>query len=228
MIDGAIIVGQEKFVLPGVRVITFEDHGLLYTVENTAVARRIPPRWLVYHWTGSNRDGIEGATKLFENLMNRKPVGLSVEFFIDTSGVIYQFCDPADVRCRHASRVNEISIGVEVSGLGWAKKGRRVHPAWPTYTSPPLRGGWKPTLYDYNAEQQAAANALAVAVCDATGIPKRVEQEPWERRPAGFFEDAEGGVTGHLQAAHLAKKYPKCDPGPNPLISIAEALCSTT
>jgi len=222
MVDGAIIVGGDKFVMKGIRCHTWHDHGMEYTVANTAVARRLPPRWLVYHWTGSYRDGEEGAKKIFNSLLHRQPVGLSVEFFIDVSGTIWQFADPADVRCRHCSRVNDISIGVEVSCLGAVKKGKSVSPHWPTYKSPPLRGGWKPTLYNYNAAQQAAANALAVAVCGATGIPQRVEGAPWERRPKGFFETAQGGVTGHLEAAWLGKKYPKIDPGPAPLIAIAE------
>lgn len=221
--DGAIIVADQKFVMPGIECHTWYDHGMQYTSENTAVARRLPPRWLVYHWTGSSRDGEEGATILFNSLLHREPVGLSVEFFIDNSGCIWQFADPADVRCRHCSRVNELSIGVEVSGLGWAKK-KPYRTEWPTYRSPPLRGGWKPTLYDYNPDQQRAANALAVAVCDATGIPKHVEQEPWERRPAGFFEDTEGGICGHVHAAWLSKKYPKIDPGSRPLQAIAEHL----
>lgn len=224
-VDGAIIVAGDKFVMKGVECHTWHDHGMQFTAQNSAPPRRQPPRWLVYHWTASERRGEEGARKLYEGMLARK-VPLSVEFMICNDGIVWQFADPADVRCRHCSRVNDISIGVEVSSLGWPKPGRpRIDR--PTYKSPPLHKGWKPTLYDYYPAQQAAANALADAVCEATGIPRHVEQEPWDRRPEGYFEDVAGGVCGHMHAAWLSKKHPKVDPGPNPLIKIAQHFAST-
>jgi N-acetyl-anhydromuramyl-L-alanine amidase AmpD len=221
--DGAIIVGGEKFVMEGVECHTWHDHGLKFDVTNSAVARRLPPRWLVYHWTASERDGLEGATILHRSLLSRK-TPLSVEFFIDNSGVIYQFADPNEVRCRHASRINELSIGVEVSCVGWDKPGRResaTTESRPRYISEGLHGGWKPTLYDYFPAQVVASCALADAVCRATGISRKVELDPWDRRPRGYF-DANEGVCGHLHCASFAVKNPKIDPGTAPLRHVAK------
>lgn len=228
MVDGAIIYNGAKTVLEGVEVHTWHDHGMFFSPENSAVPRRGPPRWLCFHSTASEREGLEGARLFFNSMIYRRPVPLSVEFLITNEGTIWQFCDPAEVRCRHCSRINEVSIGVEVSGYLWDKPGRSegaITEQRPRYRTPPLHGGsWRPWFYSYLPEQQRAANALADAVCRASGIPRRVEGAPWARRPKGYFEEAEGGVCGHIHAAWLSRKSPKCDPGTKPLELLAEAL----
>jgi hypothetical protein len=223
MTSAGIIVGGEMFVLPDVTVQTWHDHGMQFTTKNSAVARHQPPKWLVYHWTASERTGLDGAKLLFSSMLHRKPP-LSVEFFICNDGIVWQFCDPNEVRCRHASRVNDISIGVEVSCVGFNPKRASARPK---YRSPPLRGGWRPWLYSYLLQQQVAANALALAITQATGIPRVVLGAPWDRRPEGFFENEPGGICGHIHCAWLGKANPKIDPGPQPLIEIARALADS-
>lgn len=223
---GEIILGGNRVVLSEQPVQTWEDHGLRFDRENTAEARRFPPRWVVLHWTASERNGLDGAGIIFNSLLRRRPVGLSVEFFVDNEGTVFQFADPDEVRCRHASRVNDSSIGIEVSAIGYDRPGRhepRITETRPRYRSPGLHGGWRPHLYDYFPVQQKAVNKLVEALLIFFGIEDRVELEPWSRRPKFHFDEREG-VCGHIHCASLGVKHPKIDPGPNPLIALDEYL----
>lgn len=217
-----IIIGGQPFELPSVKSKSFEETRLQYSEKNTADRRVRDPRWVVLHWTASERIGDKGARIIFDSLKNRR---LSVEFFIDNDGTIYQFADPADVSCRHASSLNKLSIGVEVSGVGYDKPGRKVSEATAarrryqaTFT------GWKPWLRDYLPAQHAAVHELAELLIVQMSIPRRVELEPFERRTHKYLVDSLGGFCGHCHCASWKVANPKIDPGPAPLIALASAF----
>lgn len=223
MTDGAIIIGGIKRPVPNVPVVTWEDHGCKFNPPN-APPRILNPRFMIVHWTAEERTGERGMRIMHAGLTSR---GLSVEFMITNEGTIWQFVDPLAQRCRHASRVNPFSVGVEVSGLGWAKKAghtakgdtarRRTYEA--------SIHGWKTTWYDFLDEEYTALFGLADVLTTHLPIARNVATQPWGRRPDEFFL-RESGITGHLHAAVLSKRNPKCDPGTAPLIRLAEHFAS--
>jgi hypothetical protein len=224
VVDGAIIVNGQKYVIPGVEVHTWHDHSMLFKPPNAPV-RFVLPTWFVIHWTASERVGEAGAKLMFDNLKAR---GLSVEFMITNEGTIWQFFDPGEFHGRHCSRLNSKSLGVEVSGYGWAAKPGRV-----------ARGdtarrrvyearihGWKTEWFDFLDEQYKALFGLADAVTTALpSIPRRVERAPFGRRSDEYFA-THAGFCGHFQGASFKKRHPKCDPGTKPLIDLADHFSS--
>jgi len=223
VVDGAIIIGGEKIVLPGVRVHTWHDHGMSFEIAQ-APRREEAIRWCVLHWTASEREGEAGASQIHRTLVSR---GLSVEFAITNEGAIWQFVVPAERRCRHCSRVNPFSVGVEVSGVGWARPGRPSLGATTRrrrYTA--TVHGWRTTWLDYLPEQHWAVAGLADALLEALPeLGRRVELEPFERRSDAHLA-RQSGFCGHLHAAWLSKAHPKCDPGPAPLIQLDAYLAA--
>lgn len=230
MLDGAVILGGEKFVLHDQRVHTWHDTGLRFADGNGAEERQEDIRAIVCHTTASIRSGSGGAARLRSSLLARK-TPLSVEFFVDELGHIYQFMDPCELRGRHASRVNPFSVGIEVSGYLWDKPGRLLPTemnARESYRAPPLAGGWRPQLFAYLPVQQRAVNKLCWTLCEAFDLPTEVLGAPWERRPKGFFGEWQGGVCGHIHCASLRVKHPKIDPGPRPLEELQRYFASRT
>lgn len=110
--------------------VNWRKHGLRFEKPQIRVFRR-PPRQIVSHWTGGEEmgGGFRDAARVFRVLKNRakKHGGLSVHFFEDTEGVVWQFADPLTDRCRHASRVNNWSIGWEKQSRGYWTKAYRGH-----------------------------------------------------------------------------------------------------
>jgi len=214
--DGAIILGGKKVIVPGVRVATWHDHGMTFDLEH-APSREEAIRWLVLHWTASERRGEAGAAKIHNTLTSR---GLSVDFAITNEGDLWQFVDPLERRCRHASRANPYSIGVEVSAVGWVRPGREL--TGDTAQRERYRAtihGWSTELLDYLEPQHRAVAGLADALVEGAGLEPRVEMAPYTRRSRRYLE-AHGGVMGHLHCAAWVK-HPKIDPGPRPLQRLA-------
>lgn len=214
-----IIIGGTKHDTSPVQSLNWMDHGLSFPEPN-AMPRELACRWCVLHWTASERTGEAGAAQIHRTLMHR---GLSVEFAITNEGTIWQFVDPVEQRCRHCSRVNRYSVGVEVSGIGWAGKPGRV-----------LRGdsakrevyedrihGWKTTWLDYLEPQHVAVAALADVLVKGLGLAPVVMRQPYGRRHNSAFA-RQGGFCGHLHAASFAVANPKCDPGTRPLERLHE------
>lgn len=218
MTEGGIIIGGRKIVVP-VPVHTWHDTGLAFAPANVK-PRKVPVRWGVIHWTASERTGLAGAEQMHRSLTAR---GLSVEFMVTNDGDIYQFIDPAESSAHHCSRLNPFSVGVEVSGIGWAGKPgftprgdtarRRI------YTD--TVHGWKTDWFDFLPEQQRAVNAWADAMSLALGIDREAETYTFERRTDSDFR-RNSGFCGHLHGAWLSKKNPKCDPGTAPLIALEQ------
>jgi len=214
--DGAIIIDGTKTVIPGVEVHTWHDHGMIFDTTNSAMPRVTPPTLCVLHWTASERVGEEGARRLYDGMLAREPTPLSVEFMITNEGIVWQFADPALVRCRHASRVNPFSVGVEVSCRGWVQRGQAVTGAtkdrdryWNTIHD------WRHQVFDFFPAQHHAVAGLADALVEGLGIRRHVFLEPYQRR--GNRDLMVGGFCGHYHAAHWSRKNPKCDPGTRPL-----------
>jgi len=223
--DGSIIVGDRKLVAYDQRVRTWHDSGLTFDLKH-APRRQQDPRLIVLHWTASERPDNAGAARLHESLRAR---GLSVEFAITNDGTIHQFVDPVIQRGRHCSRLNPYSIGVEVSGLGWAAKPGRVPRGDTTkrdvYTD--RVHGWRTEFYDYLPSQHNAVRELCELLWIAyPALPRAVCLEPFERWSTETLL-ARGGVCGHLHGAWLTKKHPKCDPGTAPLRRLAEHVEAT-
>jgi hypothetical protein len=218
--SGHIIVAGRSEPVSGAVVRTWLDHGLTFDTEH-APHRTKPIRWGVLHWTGGGkREGLAGA-KTIHRTLNRR--GLSVEFAITDEGTIWQFVDPVEQRCRHASRLNEISLGVEVSGPGWIARNLLPtrHLGRERYRA--TVHGWTTTFLDYVEAQQRAVNALATALAEAGLVHPSVVTEPFERRRSRFFQSSKGWC-GHLHCAHMSVKHPKCDPGPAPLKALERRL----
>lgn len=217
-----IIDGKEAEVIRG-KVRTWHETGLAFHAGRggSAVERTEKIRAVVVHTTASERVGDRGAKILHDSMMHRS-TPLSVEFLIDNEGTIYQFVDPAELRCRHASRVNPWTIGIECSGRLVIKKDTLSKR--PSYRSPPLAGGWRPHLLGLYDPQVDALIELCRTLRTVLELPEEVLTTPWERRPEGFFESWEGGICGHIHCAHLSVKRPKIDPGPRPLEILAEKL----
>ncbi|MHC4644304.1 MAG: peptidoglycan recognition protein family protein [Planctomycetota bacterium] len=204
---GEIIVGGQRIQVDA-QCQTWEEHELVF--DGDRVRRRTEPlRWGVVHWTGSgSRLGKAGARRVYDTLYRR---GLSVHFVITDEGLLWQFADPVTERCAHAGRLNDTSLGVEVTCPGWRSKyvGQRR-----TYEA--TIHGWKTTFIDFYPAQQATLNALATALADAQVLPPHVETSPWEREGDEYFEE-NAGWCGHLHCERESKKHPKCDPGTAPL-----------
>lgn len=214
--DSTIIAAGIPYDVRGAQVLTWHDHGMTFD-DRCAPRRNKAIAWCVLHWTASERAGERGARQIHRSLQAR---GLSVEFAITNEGTIWQYVDPLEQRCKHASRINPISVGVEVAGVGWVRKGR------PLLGSATLRHqyiatvhGWTTRLFDYLPAQQRAVNALADALVNALGLHRHVLLSPWERRETALFM-TQTGFCGHLHAASLRVRHPKTDPGPAPLESL--------
>lgn len=171
--------------------------------------RTLPVDWIVLHWTASERTGDKGAEKIFRSLGNRN---LSVEFFVDNDGIIYQFLDPGTRHARHAGTVNKSSVGIEVSCYGWAKKTPRAGAARELYVDEIQ--GRNYSVANYFIAQQAAVNALCDTLTRELDVPRVALGAPYAKRTLGNLR-RNRGVVGHM---HVSSQ--KVDPGTRPLESM--------
>ena len=98
---GTIIVSGNPFPCAA-EVIGWHDSGLSFPVPK----RRAHTDLVVEHWTGGEND----APGVHHTLRSRN---LSVQFFVNAFGVVYQFCD-ATALCAQARGVNDRSVGIEI------------------------------------------------------------------------------------------------------------------
>lgn len=213
-------------------VKTWEEHGMHFTFAGGGAQKRSGdalPDLIVGHWTG----GEGQARQVYSTLLSRKTEderGLSVHVFIDYDGVIWQFAD-LDRRTRHASAVNNRSVGVEMQNQGFPRKGK-LPKSWKPYERGRYRDllkGKERTMCFFTADQLEAWCALCEGVCDHFGIPKQVPanaellkqgnfasglvlRDTLPRRANKTFK----GVIGHY---HCSKKL---DPGTQPLEELVE------
>ena len=217
----SIIVDSELIDLGAAEVRRWEETGLFfeppYAPERTEKAR-----YIVVHWTASERTGEAGAAQIRRSLMARR---LSVEFAITNEGTIWQYVDPALLRCKHAARANRFSIGIEVSNTGWLSSNKHLHGSVAKRRQYEATiHGWRTRFFDFFPAQQRALNRLVAGLVEAMDIEPRVLTAPWERRPTIHYQNDMSGICGHLHVASYIKRHPKCDPGTAPLEALKRYL----
>jgi hypothetical protein len=207
--DGDIIISGDPYLI-GARV----RQDLAYEPGSNGVALRVRrPDLGVLHWTAG-----EGPAPQVYGVLARKR--LSIHFIIDNDGVIWQCCDPGLYRCAHAGpRANDRSVGIEVTGYGWAKPGERPMNATRTRYEATIHG-WTTTWADYLPTQYAALGPLCDMLSDVLEIP-RLMPTVWRRLISRELAEY-SGWCGHLHVDRLEKEHPKCDPGTRPLEWLGE------
>lgn len=170
----------------------------------------------VWHWTGGEND----IRTLFRVLQGRE---LAVEFAIDVSGIVWQFCDPAEVDTFDAGAVNRTSAGCEVVNYGFVAPGREPPPRGVgrgTYRRT-FRGSMR-EFARFHPAQLRAALALAETVSRALPVPRVIPREPDGSIMARTMRSAElVAYRGHLGHYHVSER--KSDPGLDLLESLAAA-----
>jgi N-acetyl-anhydromuramyl-L-alanine amidase AmpD len=181
-------------------VSDWTEHGLQFTgarSEKNNAKRERKPDLIVVHWTG----GEGGHRQVFNTLATRK---LGVHLFIDYRGIVYQFADLWTVRCAHAGRANDRSIGIEIQNRGIGK----MHPKFPR-GSMVMRGhGRKYDGLTMTSDQLDALEEVAGLICASMDIPFKV---PTNKEGTGPLLDyltpqqqrTHKGIAGHI---HFSSK----------------------
>ncbi len=198
---------DNHLILNGLRVQVAVpvDHSLAFEPGAHGARRRTQSvTHGVLHWTAGEGDG----PRVHRVLASR---GLSIHFTIDREGVIWQYCDPANVACAHAGRsMNACSWGVEVVDYGMAATIPAQGAARERYEC--VIHGKARTVADYLPAQYEAVFALCDAVHVALGVPRQV----WCSEPHGLVRwptlSKFRGLVGHF---HISPR--KTDPGTRPL-----------
>lgn len=209
-------------VLPSsIDVEDWNSHGMRFTSKKGGVRGRRnarQPDLIVGHWTG----GEGGAEQVFNALKGRKTrdkKGLSCHFFIDYQGRAFQFADLAQVT-RHASAVNERSIGVEMQNRGFDVNRPRWNEKFPRAVYEEKMKGRVKRLTVFTSAQLVTWMGLCNALCEGLNIPKQVPSWTEVRNASGVvlrdtipkkLNRSIQGVIGHY---HVSRKY---DPGTQPL-----------
>ena len=146
------------------------------------------------HWTG----GEGGASQVYRVLKDRR---LSVQFFIDYDGTIFQMAD-AQARAAHIGTENARCIGIEIANRAStkpnAKRPREL------YTEKVHGKAFRATYF--TPAQVASAEKLTRALCKIYGLP--YEAPPTHTVAPKAFLDGFRGVIGHF---HVTRR--KVDPG---------------
>ena len=134
--------------------------------------------------------------------------GLSCHFLIDNDGTIYQTADLQDV-CFHAGKVNNFSIGVEISNAFYPKYQqwyiRNGYGERPMVPETKINGGKVETHLGFYPKQIGALRALARAVHQACGIPLATPPEGNLHYPA-----VTGNYRGFVHHYQITKKKIDC------------------
>lgn len=164
--------------------------------------RRKSTRVVTLHWTG----GEGGAQQVHRTMTSRK---VSVPFFVDAHGVVWQFCD-ADRETVHCPGFNKTGIGIEIQNRGSA-----LHVKLPKgLTRATVReqvGGRMLEYSDFTPQQIVSVVTLVRALCGAFNLPVQVPVDARGRVITSALSTVEvarfSGVVGHLHAGG------KDDPG---------------
>lgn len=185
----------------------FDETGLELTEDYGGVTPMgRDPVLLVCHYTAGEGGG-EQVHRVLGGRKTRDGRGLSAHVCIDYWGTAWQYAD-LSMRCRHASAVNDRSVGFELSNRARppaAKSRPRGETEW-------VFLGAKRTFLDFTPAQIKTWVCLTRVVCWAIPtIPRRV-YDPRNRVPRRDWPSM-AGVCGHF---HVALRG-KLDPGPQPL-----------
>lgn len=121
VVGGAAVLGTE-------RVLGWAETGLRFAPPYPGCAPRRKKVILgVGHWTGGEagtKTSLDDGKRVYVVLRGRvneqgDPMPLSVHFTIGFDGTIWQYADPAEVECFHASAVNDESWGCEIVSNGF-------------------------------------------------------------------------------------------------------------
>lgn len=189
--DYLIINGEHRPV--DFDVLSWNEPGGLsfYDHPKTWQPRKAEVNLVVLHW-----DVCDGATDCYDVLLKR---GLSVQFILDSNGVVYQLLDPACSAAYHAPPTNQRSVGIEISNpVLPARAGAR-----PVVKEHKANNGIDWQHADFTAEQKAILPKFVAALCDAFKVQRRyIKARDYSPNKA---KDC---VCGHY---HVWKD--KCDPG---------------
>lgn len=134
--------------------------------------RTKPPQMLVGHWTGGPDFSAAQIVRVLRTRVDSvtgEPDPLSVCFAIEPDGTTYQFTDPDRVVTYHAGKVNDFSLGCELSSPGFppARKVPRAIVELEVHGRPVRQVAFTPA-------QIESWLRLADFCADHFGIPKQV------------------------------------------------------
>ncbi len=146
-------------------------------------------------------------------VLNRR--GLSVHFVIDNDGTIYQLCDLNHL-CFHAgSKVNPVSIGVEIANAYYPK-----YQSWyvkngfgerPILENESVHGKSMKPFTGFYPEQLQALKALWAAVHEGVGIPLQCPlDENGNTHKSVVSSVSRGTFKGFVSHYHITRKKIDC------------------
>jgi len=217
-----LIAGGEEFDVEGLTIRNWHDHGMRFTPWSISRAGQRYKSYnrprrneeifqIVHHWTGG--EGTERA--VFNTLVRRK---LGIHFFNRYDGVVFQYCDPVELICAHASALNTHSIGIENQNRGWPNgSSERLRKKYPRAVFRDRLKGREIAMCGFTADQLDSASVLTEALLEIFDIDPHIPGDPEiveqgtpvsgvvlrETIPGEFNESFEG-VLGHY---HASKKY---------------------
>lgn len=221
MAEGIVVGGKVYPLLHPVTkhpipVLGPKDHRQEFKAGDGFNKKRVKPIDLgVFHWTGSENQ----VETMVEVLRSRK---LGIEFSINPYGVLYQFCDPAEVDTADAGIVNSRSWGVEIVSAGlrrastlWMEPKQRKPPMGPRFAYDTMIHGKKVRCYDFYPAQTVTALVLADTMATALSYPRDVATSPGVLPGLSSFR----GSIGHFQITEE-----KLDPGTRFMGHLAEYM----
>jgi hypothetical protein len=209
-----VIIGRKRYPVPGVRVLTWLEHGVQFRAGQGHNKRRIDDIDLAaWHWTGGENPPLTMA----ETLALR---GYGIEWAIDGDGpldgysTIYQFVDPLIVNTADAGEVNGRSVGIEVVSYGVK--------SWDRGWQVPKRGadrrlteqrihGKTVQVAAFRRPQIRSARALARVISDVLEIPMRIPLLPNGKASGELFTPAQmRSFQGHCGHHNVSAKKLDC------------------
>jgi hypothetical protein len=189
------------------------EHGCEFLPSNTRCKiREGLPTLITVHNKGGEGDG----RQTYRVLLGKR---YSVEFSIDRSGLIWQYCDPAVLSTAHMGKGNTRSIGIEVTNTvialddpktpginerriflrgGYSGLKARLFYGRPNHVE--LYRGIKRRVLSHFPEQKRSVRALVLTLLGAfPTIPRRLPLTEIKRTVTGErLPDDWQGVAGHL------------------------------
>lgn len=163
---------------------------------------------IVLHWTGG-----EGDVKQVQRTLRER--GCSVHYFVDREGICWQFV-PDDLVAKHASGVNDHSIGIEIANYGMRDNPDQVPARGRNRVVRPMR--WNGSEYrvaDFYPVQVEAVIRKVIELIDRhPTVPRTVCVAESKQKPIP------AGVIGHCHCSTSGK----LDPGLYLLREVAAAL----